>query len=465
MFAFLDVSTAYFIAGLMYFIMPLIVWGSLRNTRHPSVTHWFIGGEFFALGILLLAVRPQVPEWASYDLANSLLAIGSLLRLKGLLELQDKHQHNAALIILGVAHSGGYILARQLLPDTPLFFVWSLLCIALELGLLSWHAHRIAQDQSLPSMRWLAGIYTPLVLLLLVRATTSVLWGNEPANILTNNAVSVWIAMLGVVAAVVSNTSFLAMFVERAAKEREAQLALTAQRQATDILASKIAELDRQRSAYTTASTLSHELSQPLTSIQLYLDIWRANPQHTELQTILQGVDESTQLATGILQRMRDYGNSQRIQLQTVDLLKIHQQVMALMHNWLKAENVSTQLHTNTPAALIEGDALQLSQVLINLYRNAAQASAQQARPQLHIHISSSPSHVTLQVRDNGPGFSPEALAQGGRVNFTSTKEQGMGIGLSIVRNIVEQHNADITLSNAPEGGALVQITFPALER
>ena len=47
MFAFLDVSTAYFIAGLMYFIMPLTVWGSLRNTRHPSVTHWFIGGDIY----------------------------------------------------------------------------------------------------------------------------------------------------------------------------------------------------------------------------------------------------------------------------------------------------------------------------------------------------------------------------------------------------------------------------------
>jgi len=50
MLRFLDVSTAYFIAGLMYFIMPLIVWDGLRKTRHPSVTLWFAGGEVFALG-------------------------------------------------------------------------------------------------------------------------------------------------------------------------------------------------------------------------------------------------------------------------------------------------------------------------------------------------------------------------------------------------------------------------------
>ena len=462
MLSFLDVGTAYFIAGLMYFIMPLIVWGSLRKTRHPSVALWFAGGEFFAAGVILIGIRAQVPTWASYDLANSLLAAGSLLRLKGLLQLQGKHQHNLALVALGLAHSVGYTLAHQLLPAVSLFFIWSLLCIALELALLSWNAHRIAQDQQLPSIRWLAFIYPPLVMLLLMRAASAILTANEPADIIASNTISVWIALLGVVAAVVSNTSFLAMFMDRATKEREAHLALTAQRQATDILAGKIAELDRQRSAYTMASTLSHELGQPLTSIQLYLDMWRSNPDNTDTHAILEGVDTSAQLAANILQSMRQYSKGQRIQLHPVDLIAIHQQVMALLHNWLKAEHVTTQLHTNTPAALIEGDALQLTQVLINLYRNAAQASAQQGSPQLHISIHTSASHVTLQVRDNGPGFSAEALAQNGRVNFQSTKEQGMGIGLSIVRNIVEQHNADITLGNAPEGGALVQITFPA---
>lgn len=461
MFSFLDVSTAYFIAGLMYFAMPLLVWGSLRKIKDASITLWFVGGEMFALGILLLALRAQIPNWVGSDLANAMLGIGSLLRIKGLLLLQGKHKHHLPLIALGLAHSVGYILARHLLPTLPLFFIWSLLCIALELGLLSWHAHRIAQDQQLPSMRWLSGIYIPMVILLLARAITAIFGAQDPANIIAHNTVSVWIALLGVIAAVVSNTSFLAMFVDRASKEREAHLALTAQRKATDILSGKIAELDRQRSAYAVASTLSHELGQPLTSIQLFLDIWRNNPQDTDPQLILRQVDESTQLATAIVQRMREYGKTQHIDRQTLDLLKIHQQVMALLHNWLNAEHVTTQLHTNTSAAIIEGDALQLSQVLINLYRNAVQASAQQPQHQLLVHIHASPGHVTLQVRDNGPGFAPDALTQGGKSRLYTTKDQGMGIGLSIVRNIVEQHNAELTLSNAPEGGALVQITFP----
>lgn len=459
---FLESRTIYFIAGLMYFIMPLIVWLSMRRERNKSVLLWSVGGEIFGIGLFLFALRQQVPAWVSFELANILICAGGLLRIRAMQHLRGQPGTTVPLLVLGLLHAGGYVLTHTFLQQWPLFFIWALLFIAYEYGWISLLAHRLAFQEKLGSLHWITFAYVPMTVLLVAQAIHTALNLNISIHIITANNTNILIGLFGIFAAVVSNTSFLAMFVERAAKEREAHLALTAQRQATDILASKIAELDRQRSAYTMASTLSHELSQPLTSIQLYLDIWRANPQHTELQTILQGVDESTQLATGILQRMRDYGNSQRIQLQTVDLLKIHQQVMALLHNWLKAENVTTQLHTNTPAALIEGDALQLSQVLINLYRNAAQASAQQARPQLHIHISSSANQVTLQVRDNGPGFSAEALALGGSDHFYTTKEQGMGIGLSIVRNIVEQHNADITLGNAPEGGALVQITFPA---
>ena len=458
---FLESRTIYFIAGLMYFVMPLIVWLSMRHERNKSVLLWSVGGEIFGIGLFLFALRLQVPAWVSFELANIFICIGGVLRIRAMQHLRGQPGTPAPLFALGLLHAGGYVLSHIFLPQWPLFFIWALLFIAYEYGWISLLAHRIASQEQLNSLHWITMAYAPLTLLLSAQAIYTVFNLNVSINIITVNNTNILIGLFGIFAAVVSNTSFLAMFVDRATKEREAHLALTAQRQATDILASKIAELDRQRSAYTMASTLSHELGQPLTSIQLYLDMWRSNPDNTDTHAILEGVDTSAQLAANILQRMRQYSKGQRIQLHTVDLIAIHQQVMALLHNWLKAEHVTTQLHTNTPTALIEGDALQLSQVLINLYRNAAQASAQQGSPQLHISIHTSASHVTLQVRDNGPGFSAEALAQNGRVNLQSTKEQGMGIGLSIVRNIVEQHNADITLGNAPEGGALVQITFP----
>lgn len=304
---FLDVGTAYFIAGLMYFVMPLLVWGSLRHNKHLSIPLWFAGSEFFAFGVLLLAMRTQLPTWASYELGNTLLGAGSLLRIYGLQLLHKNQSHPRLLIALGLAHSVGYILAHNLLPQSHLFFIWSLLCIALELGLVSWYAHRIGHTQKLPSMLWLSFVYIPIIIALVARAIGAIVVAQTPANIVSTHPIGVWIALMGVIAAVVSNTSFLAMFVERSAHERQANI-----------------ELNAQRNLHTMAAALSHELGQPMTNIQLMTDIWRQSPQTIDAQEVLSQVHSNIGTAIGILERMRNLGKADSIALQKVDLLDIH---------------------------------------------------------------------------------------------------------------------------------------------
>ncbi len=64
-----DTRTAFLIAGLLYFLMPLVVWMALRTQKTTSIAQWCIGGELFGLGLLLISLRSQVPDWISYDLA------------------------------------------------------------------------------------------------------------------------------------------------------------------------------------------------------------------------------------------------------------------------------------------------------------------------------------------------------------------------------------------------------------
>ena len=324
---FLESRTIYFIAGLMYFIMPLIVWLSMRRERNKSVLLWSVGGEIFGIGLFLFALRQQVPAWVSFELANILICAGGLLRIRAMQHLRGQPGTTVPLLVLGLLHAGGYVLSHTFLQQWPLFFIWALLFIAYEYGWISLLAHRLAFQEKLGSLHWITFAYVPMTVLLVAQAIYTAFNLNVSIHIITNTNTNILIGLFGIFAAVVSNTSFLAIFVERVSKERETHLALTAQRQATDILAGKIAELDRQRSAYTMASTLSHELSQPLTSIQLYLDMWRSNPDSTDTHAILEGVDTSAQLAANILQSMRQYSKGQRIQLHPVDLIAIHQQV------------------------------------------------------------------------------------------------------------------------------------------
>ena len=110
-----------------------------------------------------------------------------------------------------------------------------------------------------------------------------------------------------------------------------------------------------------------------------------------------------------------------------------------------------------------EGDEVALSQVLVNLLRNATQAMELGERPHLHVHGRVEANQVQLIVRDHGAGLSDQLLECWGEP-FTSTRKQfaGLGLGLAISLAIVEQHRGRLTLRNHPEGGTEALLSLPA---
>jgi hypothetical protein len=134
MFDFLNISTAYFLAGLVHMISPLVAWTSLHHLRERSITFWLIGTEVFSTGLLLLATRQLTPNWVSFELGNSLLAAGLLLQVHGLSLLTRVQYKQSLMISVGLIHILGYTLAHQLLPQQPTFFILALLFMAAEMG-------------------------------------------------------------------------------------------------------------------------------------------------------------------------------------------------------------------------------------------------------------------------------------------------------------------------------------------
>lgn len=462
----LDIKTAYFIAGMMYLLMPLVVWGGLYKEKHnKSIVLWCVGGVVFGLGLVLMANRPSVKPWVSHELASTLICTGALSRIRALHVISGFQKSLSPLLALGVIHAVGYIVLRQLWPDISAYFVWAVVFIGIEYAWTAWLAYKIGHDQKLANLRWMTLAYVPMAIALFFKGTTTLiaLAGAQSLHTdsVSNNAGNLLIAFLGIFGAVLSNTSFLAMFVERSSHEREASVILTAQRKAAQLLAQKVAELDRQRSLHTMAAALSHELGQPMTSIKLLAEASQASPDSSSTKEVLSLIHDSVNTAISILERMRNLGKADSVKMQKVDLILIHHQVISLMRDWFQAERVSLQLTANEDSAKVQGDPILLSQILINLYRNAAQASQGQVEHKVSVDINVSPTHVTLAVRDNGPGFSPAALTQAGQHAVYTTKADGMGIGLTIVRDILMQHHGQLNLSNHPEGGAWVRMTLP----
>jgi len=94
--------------------------------------------------------------------------------------------------------------------------------------------------------------------------------------------------------------------------------------------------------------------------------------------------------------------------------------------------------------------------------RNVIEALDQVARREIRLSLHSEGDRAILTIRDGGPGFAPEVLAQVGTPFFT-TKSEGLGMGLTISRSIAEQHGGTLSFSNAEGGGALVTLSLSAL--
>jgi C4-dicarboxylate-specific signal transduction histidine kinase len=123
-------------------------------------------------------------------------------------------------------------------------------------------------------------------------------------------------------------------------------------------------------------------------------------------------------------------------------------------------KHIDVQFSIEDSRMLVLADEIQLSQVLINMYRNAIEAVEHQKIRRIDVSVKAKDKWVVICIRDSGPGLSPESLQHISEPYYT-TKTTGLGLGLSISRSIVEQYGGHLIISNAEEGGAMFEIQFP----
>jgi len=160
------------------------------------------------------------------------------------------------------------------------------------------------------------------------------------------------------------------------------------------------------------------------------------------------------------MNRIRGYIKAKDIEFQPVSLQQVCTNVTHLMNDWLRSEQIGLEIQITEQDLWVQGDPVQLSQILFNLLRNAGQACSRRPQPRITLRLYTKGNHAMLQVQDNGSGFSPQALLNDTK-QFVSTKIDGLGVGLSISSHIAELHRGSLSLNNAPEGGAQVTVSLP----
>lgn len=238
--------------------------------------------------------------------------------------------------------------------------------------------------------------------------------------------------------------------------------------QSLEQLQAELAHVSRLSAMGEMASALAHELNQPLAAISNYMKGSRrllagsGDPNAGKIEIALDRAGEQAIRAGQIIRRLRDFvlrGESER---RVESIAKLVEEASALGLVGAREQGVTLKIALDPEWDRVVADRVQIQQVLVNLLRNAMEAMADSPRRELS--VSSGPAGdglVEIVVADTGQGL-PEPLRANLFQPFFTTKEAGMGVGLSISRTIIEAHGGKLSAEANPSGGATFRLTLPA---
>ncbi len=254
-------------------------------------------------------------------------------------------------------------------------------------------------------------------------------------------------------------TGFIRDLTERA--ESEARL---------EEIQGELARLARLNELGEMASTLAHELNQPLSAIANYVQgcirLLRNmdDALASRMREALEETARQSLRAGQIIRHLREFVTRGETEKKPEDIHKLIEEAGALALVGSRELGVRTVFDFKAEQTLFLVDRVQIQQVLINLMRNAMDAMKES--PQRELVVRTEPvneGEVMVEISDTGPGVSEEIVAQLFQP-FVTTKPGGMGIGLSISKRIIEAHGGELTMQRNEKGGASFRFTLPAVK-
>jgi len=231
-------------------------------------------------------------------------------------------------------------------------------------------------------------------------------------------------------------------------------------------LQSELVHISRLTAMGEMASTLAHELNQPLTAIANYLKGSRrlledsADPAAGQLRGAMDKATEQALRAGQIIRRLRDFVSRGETERRVENLSKLIEEASALALVGAKEHGIRVTFRLGPRGDMVLADRVQIQQVLLNLMRNAVEAMVAADKRELTVSSRTlDDDFVEISVADTGPGIAPEIAAQLFQP-FVTTKAEGMGVGLSISKTIVENHGGRMWAELDDRAGAVFRFTL-----
>jgi len=213
------------------------------------------------------------------------------------------------------------------------------------------------------------------------------------------------------------------------------------------------------------ASSLAHQLSQPLTTIAIRAETARRDltlaPGNTQTISSLDEISNQSNQLAELVNNLRGLFGSKVGKFDSINLQKICNEVLEIIKPTLQTKQI-TLIKRYESNPVIYGDSVQLQQVLINLFNNAIESIADNNSPirEIVITISNTESSAKISLVDSGSGIHSSALESLFEL-YKTTKPNGLGVGLWLCKTIIEMHQGSICGLNRPSGGACFEIEIP----
>ncbi|WP_397453083.1 nitrogen regulation protein NR(II) [Pseudomonas sp. NA-150] len=245
---------------------------------------------------------------------------------------------------------------------------------------------------------------------------------------------------------------------------------ITAARQAEEALHRsqvELAHITRVTTLGELAASIAHEVNQPLAAVTTNAEAglrWlnREVPDLGEVRSAISRISSEAQRAGEVIKRIRALSRKSEPHYLPLELGEVVEESLGLLKRELVQQSVSLRLELAEGLPAIQGDRVQLQQVLINLVMNGIQAMSKvnEAQRVMSIKLARVADQLNLEIHDSGPGIREQDMTKLFTAFFT-TKEEGLGMGLSICRSIVEAHGGHMGVRNLPEIGAALQVVLP----
>lgn len=467
-----DGRTLLIVAAGLYLLLPLLVWLSLRELKREAVLWWCGGSLLAGMGIVLIGLRPWVPDWISHHVANTALLSSFLgwtqslriqlgrplsLRALGLAVLANAVFY--AFLFAGINESLRGLLVRFVLGALAAWtasLAWS----------MAWQRTQPRDvDGPCRSTLAIAVAYAVLAAAFWIQLVAAG-WQTHDPDPFSQTWDAGLLALVAMLTSVIGHFSYVGMMLDAATQEHVSALQQRAQEDAARRLDLRLVQQERERHLSMVAATLAHEINQPLTVAAAQMELigrlrLEDDAHRAQLSLMFEKVQLSVDRAAAIIERSRS--DRSKPVMEAIELQQQIRQARELVDPLAQSVQARIELVQPGQPVWCLGDPLAISQVLVNLMRNGLQALQSVPGPRcLRVSLQSEGDRALLRVIDNGPGLSAQMLERWGAFFQTARQPgQGLGLGLAISRDIVEQHHGTISLANGPDGGAVASLWLP----